>query len=181
MTILGSNLCLLAVHSPLLKAIGAAISAASIVLPVVAFIVWLLRHQDEIRANAKEWSSRPAMADEDFLKVCLVPEDPMQVEAALAARRAIASLATVPASTILPDDSFARDLVQLPFWDSLDWLGFLLETEVQSGLRIRLPGGVVERAYEEAGGGDAVRVRHVVRAVASAAVPSRHAEARERT
>jgi hypothetical protein len=181
MSVLLGNFCLLAVHSPLLKAIGAAVSSAALVLPFVLFILWLIRHQDHIRANAKEWSSRPAMADEDFLRACLVPRDPMQTEAGLAARRAIASLATVPASTILPDDSFARDLVQLPFWDSLDWLGFVLETEVQSGLRIRLPAGVVERAHEEAGGGDALRVRHVVRAVASAAIPSRHPETRERT
>jgi hypothetical protein len=155
-----------------MKGVISSLCVAAVVLYVVGCVLWFRRHGREIRANAVEWRSRPGMDDEDFLKACLVREGPVQAQAALAARRAIAELAGVPANTILPDDSFGRDLIQLPFWDSLDWVEFTIETERQSDWRIHMGSRVIDEAHKEAGGWHALRVRHVVRAVAASSAPA---------
>ena len=108
------------------------------------------------------------MSHDDFLAGCEIPEEPLRVEVALAARRVIAGLGTVPTETIRPDDSFAHDLVHLPFWDSLDWLHFifLVERECQR----KVPRLVLDEAVSLAERRDSdLRVRHVVRALALAA------------
>jgi hypothetical protein len=109
------------------------------------------------------------MDDDDFLKGCEIPDEPLPIAVALAARRVIAELGTVPPETIRPDDSFAHHLVQLPFWDSLDWLGFILDVEQQFKGAVRLPSlvWVIEEATWESGGD--LRVKHIVRFLALAA------------
>jgi hypothetical protein len=110
------------------------------------------------------------MPDAEFLHECEVPDEPFAARAALAARRAIASLATVRADTIGPDDSFYHDLRRLPFWDSLDWLGFALEVEKQSNYELRVIGAVAQGAVQAAGDFKRLRVRHIIRSVMTAAI-----------
>src|SRR3954468_13622083 len=103
-------------------------------LPAVIFVggaLFALRRR-KLRDAAAAWAARTPMPDAEFLRACEVPDEPFAARAALAARRAIASLATVPAETIRPDDSFVHDLRKLPFWDSLDWLSFVFEVEKQT-------------------------------------------------
>jgi hypothetical protein len=110
------------------------------------------------------------MGDGEFLEACEIPDDPLMIEVALAARRAIAELGTVPAETILPDDSFVYDLVQLPYWDSLEWMGLVLGIERELEDRVIITEPRFDEAMRAARSQSSdLRVRHVVRAMALAA------------
>ena len=111
------------------------------------------------------------MDDDVFLKACEIPDEPLRIGVALAARRTIAELGTVPAETILPSDTFAHDLVELPFWDSLDWLHFIFSVERRSDGTFKLPyGSLIDEAIKLAGGSHSdLQVKHVVKATALAA------------
>ncbi len=102
---------------------------------------------------------------------CEIPDDPLMVGVALATRRVIADLGTVPNETIHPADSFAHDLVQLPFRDSLDWLSLILGIEQQFDGKVFFPNGsVIDEAFKLAGGRRSdLQVKHVVKAIALAA------------
>jgi hypothetical protein len=147
------------------------LKALGIILLVIAFVAWLVLHRRGLRVAAAEWSTRTPMSDAQFLSLCDVPKDSLHAQAALAARRAIASLATVPADTIRPEDSFADDLQKLPYWDSLDWLGFIFEVEKQSDYRILVANEVVEEEMRAAGGYRKLKVSQLVRAVAASVRP----------
>jgi hypothetical protein len=140
-----------------------AITIASLVILALGAVGWFALHHRRLTEAAAQWSRRRGLSDDEFLRQCHVPGEPFAILAALSARRAVASLATVPAETIRPDDSFARDLSQLPFWDSLDWLGFVLEVEKQSGFTLRVTGAAAHGAVKAAGGYQSLRVRDVVR------------------
>src|SRR3954469_1805047 len=138
---------------------------------VVLFgVAWIALHRRKLRDAASVWATRTPMPDADFLRACEVPDEPFAVRAALSARRAIAALATVPAETIRPDDSFLDDLRRLPFWDSLDWLSFVFEVEKQSNYELRVMGTVAEGALKAAGDIKNLRVRHLIRSVMTAAL-----------
>ncbi|AGA30152.1 hypothetical protein Sinac_6042 [Singulisphaera acidiphila DSM 18658] len=110
------------------------------------------------------------MCDGEFLMRCKIPDEPLKAQVALAARRAIAQLGTVPTETIRPDDRFAHDLVQLPFWDSLDWLGYIIEVEQPFEGKVVFDSSVIDEAVKLAGGRPLeLRVKHVVRATVLAA------------
>jgi hypothetical protein len=152
---------------------------AATIVPVAALVLFfvglVVLHRRKLREAALNWSGRRLLPDAEFLRACEVPEEPFPVQAALSARRAIASLATVPSETIYPEDSFFNDLRRLPFCDSLDWLGFVLEVEKQSGGEVRMMGSVAEGAVKAAGDFKSLRVKHIVRSVMTAALsrPSR--------
>ena len=133
------------------------------------FVIWLLMHRRATRLAACRWRGRPPIGDDQFLKACEIPDDPLRINVALAARRVIGELGTVPAETIHPDDSFAHDLVQLPYWDSLDWLDFIFRVELECQQRVPRP--VLDEAVTFTGRqyGE-LRVKHVVRAVAMSAM-----------
>src|SRR5690242_13642084 len=138
--------------------------SAILVATVMALIAWLLMHRRATRLAARRWRERPAMGDDEFLKECEIPDEPLLISVALAARRVIGELGTVPADTIHPDDSFAHDLVHLPFWDSLDWLDFIFRVELECGQKVPRP--VLDEALTFTGIQFAdLRVKHVVRAV----------------
>jgi hypothetical protein len=142
--------------------------AITLVASVTWFVVWLLMHRRATRMTACHWRERPPLGDDDFLKGCEIPNEPLRIEVALATRSVIAELGTVVPETIRPDDSFAHDLVQLPFWDSLDWLHFLFL--VERACRRQVSRQVFDEAVTVAGAREAdLRVRHVVRAVTLAA------------
>lgn len=131
------------------------------------FVLSLRRHRRATELAASHWRERPRMGDGEFLKACEIPDDPLTVEVALAARRVIADLGTVPTETIKPDDSFAHDLVQLPYWDSLEWMGLVMGIERELDDRVI----ITEQGFDEAmrvarGLSKGLRVRHVVRAMA---------------
>lgn len=67
----------------------------------------------------------------------------------------------------------------LPYWDSLDWLGFVFEVEREMEERIKLPKGAVAEGLpggDFGGRGGPLLVKEVVRATALAAIdPGRRA------
>ena len=130
--------------------------------------VWLLLHRRATRLAACRWRQRPPMNDDAFLKECEIPDEPISIKVALTARRVIGELATVPAETIHPDDSFAHDLVQLPFWDSLDWLDFIFRVERECQRKVPRPLFEELAMLDSECAGD-FQVKHVITAVAMAA------------
>ncbi len=132
-------------------------------------VIWLLMHRRATRLAACRWRGRPSIGDDDFLKGCEIPDEPMRINVALAARRVIGELGTVPAETIHPDDSFVHDLVQLPYWDSLDWLNFIFRVGLECQQKVPRP--VFDEAVGIPWGRDTdIRVKHIVRAVAMSAM-----------
>jgi hypothetical protein len=152
-----------------------------IVLAVVAiaFILWLLMHRRATRLAASRWRDRTPVSDHEFLRGCEIPDEPLMIEVALAARRVIAELGTVPPETIRPNDTFTHDLVQLPFWDSLDWMDFIFRVERECLLKVSRP-LFCEGAIDSFKAQDSdLQVRHVIRAVAlSATQPPNEVPAR---
>jgi hypothetical protein len=143
---------------------------AILVGAATSFVLSLRRHRRATELAASLWRERPTMGDGEFVKACEIPGEPLMVEVALAARRVIAELGTVPAETIRPDDSFAQDLVHLPYWDSLDWLGLVLGIERELGGRVIITEHPFDEAMRAARSRSSdLRVRHVVRAMALAA------------
>lgn len=140
---------------------------------VIGFVASLRMHRRATRLAAGRWRERPRMGDEDFLRGCEIPDEPLAVEVALAARKVTAQLGTVPPETIRPDDSFGKDLVQLPFWDSLEWACLLFEVEHETGCR--LSWSTFHDDVDKAAEGRArdLQVRHVVKVLARSAARER--------
>jgi acyl carrier protein len=143
---------------------------AILVGAATSFVFSLRKHRRTTELAASRWRDRPTMADSEFLGACEIPDDPLMIEVALAARRVIAELGTVPVKTIKPDDSFAHDLVQLPYWDSLDWIGLVLGIERELGDRVVITEQCFDKSMRTARSQSSdLRVGHVVRAMALAA------------
>jgi hypothetical protein len=142
-----------------------------VVVSVVVFVVWLMMHRKATRLAATRWRERPPMSDRAFLAACEIPDESLPIELALAARRVIAELGTVPAETILPDDTFAHDLVQLPFWDSLDWMDFIFRVERECELKLSRPIFCEVAINLIPRRGTDLQVRHVIMAVVVAVTP----------
>jgi acyl carrier protein len=143
---------------------------AILVGAAISFVLSLRKQRRATELAASRWRERPTMDDGEFLGECEIPDDPLMVEVTLAARRVIAELGTVPAETILPDDSFVSDLVQLPYWDSLEWMGLVLGIERELGDRVIITEPRFDEAMRAARRqSSGLRVGHVVRAMALAA------------
>ncbi len=148
--------------------------AAAFAVMAVGLIFLGIRRRRTTWSAVCRWRERDLTNDEEFLRACEIPDDPLKIALALAARRAIAKLATVPPETIRATDTFARDLIELPYWDSLDWLGFIFEVERECGHRvprtIYLDDAVDPRKmpFSE------LQVRHVVKAVALSAIAQKN-------
>ncbi len=143
--------------------------AAALAVIAVGFIFLGIRQRRTTWSAACRWRERDLTNDEEFLRACEIPDDPLRIALALAARRAIAKLATVPPETIRATDTFARDLVELPFWDSLEWMGFILELEDECQRMTPCP----DLRYDAIDSLNVpfsdLQVRHVVKAVALSA------------
>jgi hypothetical protein len=136
-----------------------------LVVSAVGLAVWLMLHRRATRLAASRWRERPPMSDRAFLIACEIPDELVPIEVALAARRVIAELGTVPSETILAHDTFAYDLIQLPFWDSLDWLDFIFRVERECQIKLSRP-IFCESAIKWIPRRDRdLQVRHVIRAV----------------
>jgi hypothetical protein len=137
------------------------------------------RQSRKTLAAASRWRERPTMGDGEFLKACEIPNEPLMIDFTLAARRVIAELGRVPAETLRPDGSFAHDLVQLPYWDSLDWLDFMFRVERECRRIIARPVFDEMMRSSERWAAD-LQVRHVVRSLAlTATVQHLNASLRE--
>jgi hypothetical protein len=108
------------------------------------------------------------MGDDDFLAACGIPDDPFRRRVAVKSREAIAKLAGVPRETILPEHSSRFDLIELPYWDSLDWLGYVFEVERLLKGAVVIP-NPIEEAHRAAGYMAILRVKHLVKATSLAA------------
>ena len=133
------------------------------------FAVWQLYHRRHLHRTASEWALRDRIFDCDFLQRCGPFPNELAKEVAVAARRAIAVLATVPSDTIYPENSFADDLSDLPYWDSLDWLGFILETERQMNYRVVISSQIVMEGIAKVGGYRRLSVGDLIHVTAIAA------------
>jgi acyl carrier protein len=145
---------------------------AIVLVPLMlGLFIWTVvsarRHLRETVRAAEHWRERPTMGDGKFLKQCEIPDESLLVEVALAARKVIADLGTVPPETIRPDDTFAEDLIQLPFWDSLEWMGLVMGVEEEFDGKVLVAESCIEDAVKLAGGRPSeLKVKHVVRAMA---------------
>ncbi len=79
---------------------------------------------------------RDRVQDDDFIVQCGLPDNPTARRAALAVRRAAASVGLVDSQYIRADDGYPGTLEVLPLWDSMDWLEFLLELEDELGQKV---------------------------------------------
>ena len=148
-----------------------------VVVVTTSAIIWLVvsydRRQEAARQAACRWCERTTVSDDDFLNGCAIPDEPLPVIVALAARRVIGDLGEVPPETIHPDDSFDRDLLQLPFWDSVDWMSLLLGIDEELDGQVKIPLPCLKDAWKAAQDeGSDLRVRHMVRALALGATGS---------
>lgn len=73
--------------------------------------------------------SRTPQEPAEFVRACALPDDPNRTSIALAVRDAIAELGEIDPLLVRADDSFDRDLVNLPFWGSLDTIAVILALE----------------------------------------------------
>jgi acyl carrier protein len=141
---------------------------------MIGLFIWtvisLRKHHRATLLAAERWRGRPTMGDGEFLMQCEIPDEPLRKSVALAARRVIAALGTVPPETIRPDDTFAKDLVQLPFWDSLEWMCLIMGIEEEFEGKVLVTESCIDDAVKLAGGRHSeLKVKHVVRAMAQSA------------
>ncbi len=73
--------------------------------------------------------SRKPVSDQDFLTDCGLSDDSNAWHVALAVRRSVASYGMVDSAYILAADRYPGELEALSGWDSLDFLGWILELE----------------------------------------------------
>lgn len=133
----------------------------SVVLLVATSIGLSIRHAHR---NARQWSEREPQFDRSFLIACGVDPTNRQARAALAIRAGIADLATVPPETIHAADRIRGEIDTLPYWDSIDMVGFVVALEERLGEPVPDDlGGVVLEAYKE----PELDVREFVRRVLS--------------
>jgi hypothetical protein len=63
---------------------------AILVGAVTTFVLSLRKHRRATELAASCWRERPKMSDGEFVKTCEIPDDPLMIQVALAARRVIA-------------------------------------------------------------------------------------------
>jgi len=80
--------------------------------------------------------SHERQTDDEFIRHCRLPDDPLAEQAALAVRHAVANIGLVDARHIHPDDDYPGSLEALPLWESMDWAAFLVELETEIGTEI---------------------------------------------
>jgi hypothetical protein len=78
----------------------------------------------------------PEHSDAEFLADCGLPNEPDAQRAALAVRRSVAAYGAVPPNNIYASHSYPRELPALSGWDSLDFVGWILELEEELGIPV---------------------------------------------
>ena len=98
------------------------------------------RTADEMAADFA--AERSTLADEDFVSACDLPNNPLATRIALAVRRSVASYGMIEPGYIYAEDVYPDQLIELSGWESIDFLGWVLELEKE--LRVPLPSGVLD-------------------------------------
>lgn len=87
---------------------------------------------------ASDFAKRfPAKSDDEFLAELGVPRDPQFDRAALAVRYSVAKYGAVETAHIYPDHAYPGELESLSGWDSLDFIGWALELELELGTKVQ--------------------------------------------
>jgi len=98
-------------------------------------------------AEIKRFEAATPNTDDDFLIALGLSASSDDGRIALAIRSAIAELGQVPTTAIRANHRFFPDLEHLPFYDSIDFVGLILETETKTGVAIN--SDYNDRLYEK--------------------------------
>lgn len=89
------------------------------------------------KQRAVEFLSRTVpQSDETFFLGCRLPNHPEAMRVALAVRSVIAKLGKVPTECIRFDMRFSDGILSLPFWDSIEQVGYIIELEESLSLSL---------------------------------------------
>jgi hypothetical protein len=108
--------------------------AAACTLASLGLSFWNIRRK-ESREIAR-FEERPKVGADAFLgELEIIGSSPL-AEKVLAVRTRLAQLGGVPPDSLRPSDRISGELRHLPFFDSLDYLGFVFILEEEMGVRI---------------------------------------------
>lgn len=93
--------------------------------------MWFKSKQEKVHQFKRD---RLPESDEDFVHGCALSVEDVYV--AIGVRRVIARLGDVEPAYIHHNDCFDGDIDLLPFWDSLDSLGIVMEIEEEFGVKL---------------------------------------------
>jgi acyl carrier protein len=79
-------------------------------------------------------ATRQPQSDEAFVASCNLPPTAYARKVALAVRNSVASYGMVDTQFIRADDSYPKELSLLSGWDSIDFVGWILELERELGM-----------------------------------------------
>jgi acyl carrier protein len=103
------------------------------VLLIGAVVLWMVYAIRKIRrterAEIGRFQQRTPLEDSEFLSEIGIDPTSPEAEVAVNARQAFADLGSVPAESLQASDRFYPDMEKLPFYDSIDSLGIILELE----------------------------------------------------
>lgn len=88
-------------------------------------------------------------SDEQFVLGCGLAPGSIEATRALAIRGAIGTCGSIGPEFIHHDHRGPEDLATLDFWDSIDYLGFILEVERELGVRVPSKPGPEEDEFRE--------------------------------
>jgi acyl carrier protein len=88
-------------------------------------------------------------SDEQFVLGCGLAPGSGEASRALAIRRAMGTCGSIEPELIHHDHRWPEDLGTLGFWDSIDYLGFVLEVERELGVRVPSKPGPEEDEFRE--------------------------------
>ena len=90
------------------------------------------------RQAARFKSGRVLQPDEEFIAGCGFEPGGTTATLALVVRRVIGECGSLEPAYIHDDDRWPEDLGKLDFWDSIDFLHFVISVERATGLRFQL-------------------------------------------
>jgi hypothetical protein len=81
--------------------------------------------------------TRSPQADADFLAECELPDDAEANRSAIAVRRSVAKYGMIDPTFIRATDRYPEELMALSGWDSIDFLGWVIELDDDLGEPVR--------------------------------------------
>jgi hypothetical protein len=112
------------------------INAVLVVASVAMYVAIRAIRRGEI-VEIKRFELAEPTDERKFLAELGLTADSQQARDAMAIRSAIAELGEVPSTSIRAEHRFFPDLKHLPFYDSIDFLGLILETEKKTNFKIK--------------------------------------------
>lgn len=89
---------------------------------------WWRTAEEQAREFAKD---RLGESDATFIVSCELPDDPIAHDTAIAVRRSVAKYGMIESDYILSSDRYPNELIALSGWDSIDFVGWMLELEAE--------------------------------------------------